>query len=437
MNDRDRVTGGGGTTDVTSLWDILREAWFVTAEMAPYLLLGFLVAGLLSVWISPRWLEAHVGGGGAGPVIKAALFGVPLPLCSCGVIPVGASARRGGASRAATASFLLATPQTGVDSIAVTYSILGPVVAVVRPLVALATGILGGLAVAAVEHEGAPARANRVPERPDRPRGSGKRVRTALAYGFGTLPADIGKQLLVGVAIAGLLAAAVPRDYLAAYLGGGTLSIFVLMAVGVPLYVCATASVPIAAGFIHLGVSPGAALAFLIAGPATNAAAITTIWRVLGRRTTAVYLLSVAISAVGGGLLLNLLLAGSPHAIPPLESDGHLAHGPAWWGQLAAIVLVGVILAALGRSRRRHPAEEPALTGPAVGRRIELDVAGMSCRHCSGSVQRALEDVPGVASADVDLASGRAVVDAANVGEEALTAAVRAVGFDARVVMHR
>ncbi len=193
------------------LLHILRESWSVLGQMAPYLLFGFLVAGVLSVCISPEFVERHLGGGGFRPVLKAALWGVPLPLCSCGVIPVSASIHRHGASRAATASFLLSTPQTGVDSIAVTYALLGSLFAVYRPLVALATGLLGGafvMLLAEGNRDGEAAQSSRQPcqESCCTGRGTRSNVRRALEYGFMVLPRDIGLALLAGVVIAGCMA---------------------------------------------------------------------------------------------------------------------------------------------------------------------------------------------------------------------------------------
>ncbi|MCP4570932.1 MAG: permease, partial [bacterium] len=188
--------------------------WLVTARMALWLLLGFLVAGVLSVAVSPAWLERHLGGRGMGPVFKSSLFGVPLPLCSCGVIPVAASLRRHGASKAATTAFLLSTPQTGVDSILVTWSMLGPLFGVFRPVTALLTGFLGGGLVQLVDppapENGMDAKAEAV----RRPQGFGPKTRAALDYGLVTLPGDIARALLVGVVIAGVLAALIPEDFL-------------------------------------------------------------------------------------------------------------------------------------------------------------------------------------------------------------------------------
>ena len=212
------------------------------------------------------------------PVIKASLLGVPLPLCSCGVIPVAASLRRHGASRGATTAFLLSTPQTGVDSIVVTYSLMGGLFALIRPVVAFITGLVGGWLVDALAGQDY---GNATGVNPSAPcageccalsvRRQNRLVR-ALHYGFVTLPRDIGKALVVGLIISGVIAAFVPDDFFAGVFGTGLVGMLIMMAVGMPLYVCATGSVPVAAALMMKGVSPGAALVFLMTGPATNAA---------------------------------------------------------------------------------------------------------------------------------------------------------------------
>ena len=331
------------------LTNIITESWQVLGQMAPYLLFGFLVAGVLSVCISPEWVERHLGGRGMGPVLKASLIGGPLPLGSCGVIPVSASMRRHGASRAATTAFLLSTPQTGVDSIAVTYALLGPLFAIFRPVAALLTGLIGG-GIVILFGEPNETDATVVPDMAAHNKAAcceGKHrqgvLPRVLRYGFLTLPRDIGLALLVGVVLAGVMAALVPQDHLSAYIGGGVLSIIVLMAAGVPVYVCATASVPIAAGFMHIGASPGAALAFLIAGPATNAATFTTIWKVLGRRTAILYIVTIAISAFGCGLLLDWLVPMLEGSLPMFDSSSHAHSENSWWYHIWAIALLAVL----------------------------------------------------------------------------------------------
>ena len=331
-----------------SIESIALASWQVWCEMAPYLLAGFVVAGVLSIFISADWVERHLGRRGLSSVWKASLLGVPLPLCSCGVIPVAASMRRHGASRAAVTAFLISTPQTGVDSIAATYALLGPVFAVFRPVAALISGMFGGVLVVLLgESKQEQAAEEAAPPPCTEPCCRGDRSRPALlralGYGLVTLPRDVGGALLLGVLIAGAMGVLAPKDRAHAYLGGGIGSILLLMAAGVPVYVCATASVPIAAGFIHMGASPGAALAFLIAGSATNPATFTTVWKMLGRRSALVYLLSVAVSAVGCALLLDQLYAFLGDAAPRLGAHVHaMTHGD-WLSTFWAVTLLAVL----------------------------------------------------------------------------------------------
>jgi uncharacterized membrane protein YraQ (UPF0718 family) len=286
--------------------------WNTVLEMSPYLLFGFFMAGLLSVLVSKQLVEKHLGGRGIWPVIKASLFGVPLPLCSCSVIPVTMSLRKHGASRGAAVSFLLSTPQTGVDSIFVTYALLGPVFAIFRPVAAFVTGIVGGVMVnlfgdslenssqqnqnctdecCSCEHKSNP-------------------VTRMFRYGFITLPRDIGRAMLLGLVIAAFISALIPDGFFAEKLGTGIFPMLVMMLFGIPMYVCATASIPIAAALMLKGVTPGAALVFLMTGPATNAASIVLIWKIMGRATALTYLAAVAGCALLSGILLDYIFSG-------------------------------------------------------------------------------------------------------------------------------
>lgn len=417
---------------------VLTESWLVLGQMAPYLLFGFFVAGLLSIVISPEWIERHLGGKGLVPIVKSALFGVPLPLCSCGVIPVTASLRRHGAGRGATTAFLLSTPQTGVDSLLATYALLGPVYAIFRPLAAFATGVLGGTLVSVFDRErpGAADDASKPADTAECHTGD-KREHTIiriLRYGFITLPGDISKELLVGIAIAGVISALVTENVLAGYLGGGLFAMLVMMAFGIPIYVCSTASIPIAMGFMHLGASPGAALVFLITGPATNAAAITVVWRLIGRRSAIIYLATVAIGALAAGFLLDYVFVR--FALPnPLEA-GH-AHGesPGWLSHLAAVVLLAVIVTALFRKRDGDHAEGLSDTADTANAEatLTLRVKGMTCSHCTNTVARALRESPGVTSASVNLSSGQATVTGSLLDPGALIETLEALNYEATV----
>ena len=401
----------------------LLSIWQTLLEMSPYLLFGFFVAGLLSMLVKPETVERHLGGRGIWPVIKAAVFGVPLPLCSCGVIPVAASLRRHGAGAAATTSFLISTPQTGVDSIMVTLSLLGPLFAVFRPIVAFLSGLFGGVLVNLFGFEkGAPPEEHPVcTAECCSGAENGHAFVRALRYGFVTLPRDINKALIVGIVLAGVITAAVPPNYLASVLGGGIAAMLIMMAVGIPIYVCATASVPIAAALIAKGVSPGAALVFLMTGPATNAATITTVWKIMGRRIAVIYLVTVAVSALAAGLILDAFFnAGGAHAM----SHSHWMM-PRAVGLASAIALVVVLAAAFFR---------PAKVGkvvPAGGkaRVLRMKIEGMTCNHCAGAVQRSLVESAGVRSAEVDPKKGEALVNGEGFDVARLTEAVEALGY--------
>jgi uncharacterized membrane protein YraQ (UPF0718 family) len=285
---------------------IIVAFWGTVVQMAPYLLFGFAMAGLMGVIISRRFVETHLGGKGMLPVIKASVIGVPMPLCSCGVIPVATSLRRHGASKGATVSFLISTPETGVDSFFVTLSLLGGVMAVFRAIVAFISGIVGGGLVDLMDrHDKTVVQEEKCDSDGRDNAQKENRLVKAVNYGFVSLPRDIGKALLLGIAIAAIISAFVPDDFFQQYLPTGILSMLVMMAVGIPMYVCASASVPVAAALIAKGISPGAALVFLITGPATNGATIATVWKVLGWKTAVVYLLSIASCALAAGLLLD------------------------------------------------------------------------------------------------------------------------------------
>ncbi len=285
--------------------------WNTVLEMSPYLLFGFFMAGLLSVLVSKQFVQKHLGGRGLWPVIKASLLGVPLPLCSCSVIPVTMSLRKHGASRGAAVSFLLSTPQTGVDSIFVTYALLGPVFAIFRPIAAFVTGIVGGVMVNLFgDSLGNGSQQNQSCE--DECCSGGHKINPVtriFKYGFITLPRDIGRAMLFGLVVAAFISALVPDGFFADKLGTGIFPMLVMMLFGIPMYVCATASVPIAAALMIKGVTPGAALVFLMTGPATNAASFVTIWKIMGRATAITYIAAVAGCALLSGIVLDYIIS--------------------------------------------------------------------------------------------------------------------------------
>ncbi len=414
---------------------LLNEIWLVLTQMGPYLLFGFLVAGILSVYIKAEWVEKHLGGKGILPAVKASIFGVPLPLCSCGVIPVSTGIYRHGASRSATTSFLLSTPQTGVDSVLVTYALLGPVYAIFRPVIALLTGIVGGAIVQFFDDSTQTSAAVITEDVKDddcdcggcSTKNSESKLTRVFKYGFIDLPKDIGLTLLVGILIAGAMAAIVPPDYLGGLIGGGIISILILMAAGVPVYVCATASVPIAAGFIHMGASPGAALAFLVAGPATNAAAFTTIFKVLGRKTAIIYLSTVAVSAVASGLLLNWLVPTLSAVIPSMADHVHGEAGLGWFENSMGVILIAVVAWSYYYKPQQLDSENEKMN-----QQINiLNVRGMTCSHCSANVKRTAEEIAGVKTATVDLERGMVTLSGEKFDTDEVISAINSIGYTA------
>jgi copper ion binding protein len=423
------------------LLNIPGDFWYVLSEMAPYLLLGFLVAGLLAILIKPETVEKHLGGKGIWKSFtssfKATLFGVPLPLCSCGVIPVAASLRRHGANRGATTAFLISTPQTGVDSIAVTYSLMGPVFAVYRPLIALISGVIGGAVVSVsvpdVEDDKAPAPA--CTAECCAPTAERNRFYRIFRYGFIELPQDIGKALLIGLVIAALITALLPQDFFASYLGTGIFPMIVVMAGAIPFYVCATGSVPMAIALIWTGMTPGAALVFLMTGPATNMATIATIWKVMGKKTAIIYLLVIAIAALGFGLALDMIFDKWYPEYKPAQKPHHMEHGFGAMDILksaSAVILLGLL--AYGLFNRGHDHghghdHEGHHHEAADAETVMLKVKGMTCTQCAQAVRRELREMACVLSVSINPVKGDVVVTGAHLDKAAMRNAVESLGY--------
>jgi uncharacterized membrane protein YraQ (UPF0718 family) len=307
------------------LTEFIRETWWLTAEMAPYLILGFAIAGLLRVFFTEDWVRRHLGQKGLRQILKAVVIGIPLPLCSCGVIPVAAGIRRQGGERGAVAAFTAATPQTGVDAIAATVGMLGWVFTVVRVCIAFVNGIVAGLIVerlsrtedpdgqmskdegpkSCCSEQAAPAESSCCANTADPIRNPGtstfdlrpSSIKAGLKFGLLTLPRDLFGALVVGLFIAGAIAAFAPADLFTG-LPGGQFGLYVAMTlISLPLYVCSTGSIPMAYSFLAAGMSPGAVLIFLIAGPASNTATVTSLWTIIGAKSTIGYVLSIIATA--------------------------------------------------------------------------------------------------------------------------------------------
>lgn len=334
--------------------------WDMLVEMAPYMCLGFLMAGLLHVFVNPKMIIKYLGKGRIKSVFYATLLGIPLPLCSCGVLPATAGLKKQGATDGAAMAFMIATPETGVDSMAVTYALLDPIMTVFRPLAAFVTSIAAGLTQNFLGNTYDRSEAqiepdlsckidnccdgiNCPPEVHRRHHNLIEKLKVAFKYGFGEILDDISKWLILGIAIAGAISVLVPDSFMQTYLGGGIYSMLIMLVVGIPFYICATSSTPIAAALILKGVSPGAVLVFLLAGPATNAATISVVYGLFRKRATMIYLSGIAISAIIMGLILDEVYAWFTITASSVAGEaGELI--PHWMGHIFAVVLAILIL---------------------------------------------------------------------------------------------
>ena len=390
------------------LIDILRAAVEVTLELAPWLLLGAAIAGLLHVVLPGGFVQRQLSG--KRGVVKAVLLGIPLPLCSCSVIPTGIGLRRDGASRGATIGFLIATPQTGVDSILVAAGMLGWPFALAKVLAALVMGVLGGWLTdrlpAAEETLGPTEHAS------DR-----RTWRAGLEHAIDLIRV-IWRWLVFGVLLSAVLTVALPTSSLQSLAGEGLIAGFVLaLLVSLPLYVCATASVPIAAALIHAGLPTGAAMVFLMAGPATNVATMGAVRRAFGSAVTGVYLAVMVAGSIGFGIVYETFFESAG------VTAGHIHDHKQWWTVLAAYLLGALLLWFAAEDLRSLLRRAPSTSA------VHISVEGMTCAGCASRLERALNATPGVENATVSIDTKLATVDA-TVDEEQLSAVIRKAGFE-------
>lgn len=431
------------------------ELLYLVKEMAPWLLLGLVFAGLLKVYFPQKHIDKYLGKPTAKSAVNASLLGVPMPLCSCGVIPTGISFYKNGASKGATNSFLISTPQTGVDSIFATYSMLGWPFALLRPIVAFTTGIVGGILTNFFLKE------KPKPEPAVNPMFAGVRldVKTikkteavcdddscnchiepskeahplvrAANYVFIELLQDIAKWLVIGFAVAAFISVVLPADFFSMFKGYGFIEILVVLAASIPIYVCATGSIPIAAVLLMKGVSPGAALVFLMAGPATNVATMTVIGKTMGRKSLLVYLGSIIGGAIFFGLLtdwfipVNFILSKMSHV------HGTEAHEmlPQWLGIASAVVLVTSIIS--GHFIERIQKNKKMILDKSQTIRVE----GMTCSHCEAAVNRNLSKLEGIEEVVADKNTAQVKIKGLKIDLKEVEQVVTELGYQYKGVL--
>lgn len=398
--------------------------------MSPFVLLGFFVAGLLHAFVAPSAMSRHLSGHGWKPVVKAALFGIPLPLCSCGVLPAAVALRRQGASKSASVSFLIATPQTGVDSIAATYSLLGIGFAIIRPVAALVGAVAGGLSVGRwAPGEDDPVILKTVADS-RKPltgvRGFVSAMGSALRYGMVDMVSSVGKWLVIGLVVAAAITVFVPDSLFVGLSRYPLLAMLAMVAVSVPMYVCATGSIPIALSLMMKGLSPGVAFVLLMAGPAANFASVMVLSRTHGKRATAIYVASVALTAMAFGLMIDFLLPGAWFVPSVAAGPACCDSGASLVEIVSSVVLVALLIYSFLISRLiRH--RDTSIKSVEMER--EYKIKGMACAHCKAAVERAIIALPGVESVTVDLRSASAVVSG-NVDPDEVINAISGAGYE-------
>ena len=386
----------------------LIEIWSLILMMAPYLLIGMFVSGLISIFINKNFIYKHIGPKSFTSILKSTIFGVPMPLCSCGVIPVAATLKESGASKGATIAFLVSTPQTGFDSIFLTYGMLGPVFAIFRPVAAFISGLISGVMINKYdddEHH----HTSEVHNNTNEDDSFFVRIKLGVKYGFYTLPRDIVVPLFQGVIIAAVISVLIPPNFIAEnFSTQSNIMYFLMLLVSLPLYVCATASIPIGLALMGKGLSAGAVFVFLMAGPATNAASINIVKNILGKKTMYYYLSLISSTAIIFGFILDSF-ASIPFSDMVHQSHEHSIDG------YGSLLLAISFLFILGHSYiinydetklNKKDQSEP----PVIQKKALLKVEGMTCSHCKESVETAVNGCTGVEETIVDLATGQVTI---------------------------
>ncbi len=403
--------------------DIFTVIFSIFNEMSFYLLLGFLFAGILHVLVPQQIFSKYLSKNSWLSVMYATLFGIPLPLCSCGVIPTAMALHKEGASKGSVISFLIATPQTGIDSIIATYSLLGLPFAIVRPVAAFVTSIFAGLVTNGfTKNDPAIVPAQEV-KKEEKNLSFTQKIKEVFKYGYIEMMEDIGKMLLFGLLVAGLIAYFVPDNFFTVFKGNTLLSMIIILIVAVPMYVCATGSIPIAVALMMKGMSPGTALVLLMAGPAANIASMMVIGKVLGKKTFIIYLSTLVIGAISCGLFIDNFLPANWFDVSSFSTMATHHHGGTFYYIKIACSFVLFFLLAYSILSDK---EECSCKGEKT--MIKFKINGMNCNHCKNNVTRVINNLTSVKSVTVNLDKGIAYIEGTPTDEE-IKNAVESIGF--------
>jgi uncharacterized membrane protein YraQ (UPF0718 family)/copper chaperone CopZ len=402
----------------------------ILSEMSPYLLLGFFFAGLLYAFIPQNKIERYFNGKPFKSSVLASIFGIPLPLCSCGVIPTGTAFYKNGASKGGTVSFLISTPQTGVDSILATFSLMGLPFAIIRPLAALVTGITGGLITSVATKNETDTRTFQ--EQTEEHKSFSQKVVDVFRYGFVDFIQDISKWLVIGLVLAAIISALIPNEFFELLNMPPIVQMLLILVVSIPLYICATGSIPLAAILILKGISPGAAFVLLMAGPATNAATITMIGKVLGRKSLFTYLATIIVGALGFGLLIDYALPTQWFTEITHQHLGHNHHeGLSWWQIASGVILMALIIN--GYIQKYLNTKKNSVT-QLKNNTMEIKtikVEGMTCNHCKANVESNLKKLAFIQNAQVNLSEKTVTLEGDNIELDKIKQTIDSLGYKA------
>ena len=403
------------------------DLFSILGEMSPFLLLGFFFAGVLYAFMPRQKIERYFNGNPYKSSIYAALLGVPLPLCSCGVIPTGAALYKNGASKGGTVSFLISTPQTGVDSVLATFSLLGLPFAIIRPIAALITGITGGIITSKLT----PKETATIIEEKEQKKSFADKVKATFQYGFIEFVQDIAKWLVLGLLLAAIISALIPDDFFELINLPPYLQMLLILIVSIPLYICATGTIPLAAVLILKGISPGAAFVLLMAGPATNAATITMIGKILGRKSLVIYLSVIILGALTFGLLIDYVLPAEWFLLMVEQHSPHQhIHGLSWIEIASAITLTGLIINAFIKRYRSPNKDTTTPTNTTtMNDTTLLKVNGMTCNHCKANVESNLEKLDFITSAQVNLSEKSVTIQSNNLDMDKVISTIESIGY--------
>ncbi|MBR4120105.1 MAG: permease [Bacteroidales bacterium] len=387
-------------------------------EMSPYLLLGFLLAGVMKAFVPETLYKRYLSNNNFKSVLNATLIGIPLPLCSCGVLPTAMGLYKQGASKGATTAFLIATPQTGVDSIIATVSLMGLPFAILRPIAALVTSIFGGVLVNKFDKEDRVIIDNDNETIKTKERLSIKeKIITTFKFAYIEMMQDIGKWLIIGLLIAGAITVFVPESFFALFSDNSLLSILFVLLFAIPMYLCATGSIPIAVALMLKGLSPGTALVMLMAGPAINFASILVLNKILGKKSLIIYLLSIIFCSITFALIINNLLPREWFTSHLNEiKDCCISSTPIFNIVCTILLFILLINAFILKYFVKHNCNcsnsncscHGSIKDAPTLSKIIID--GMKCNHCKANAENAIMSVNGVTNVSVDIVTGETTI---------------------------